>query len=333
MVRETKTTRLAIAGCGRAAEWLYVPALKSARGVRLVAAVDPIAQRHELIASQFDGCIATHSLEAMLDQVQVDAMIVASPPAQHLPMLRTLVSAGLPALVEKPLAPSMQGLDEIAALVRQGEICIAVGYNRRFRDPVAKLRQVVQSRLPEQPVHVRYVMTSDAVTWSPITGVIDPLEDLGSHQLDLLRFVFNREILTIAAERPNKLTCDLHVTMSGGITAHCTCQQTDRAREDMTIDCGGRHYKLNIGSERIAPAAGPLRQALDLADGVKRKLTRSRSSFKASYTRQLEAFVAQVRGGEASDALATFDDGVAVIQAVDAARGAADRRNQEIHLT
>ncbi|MGA2767363.1 MAG: hypothetical protein ABSF24_03495 [Candidatus Bathyarchaeia archaeon] len=42
-------------------------------------------------------------------------------------------------------------------------------------------------------------MITDIQAWSPIHGAVDPLDDLGSHQLDLLSFIYNREIVAISA--------------------------------------------------------------------------------------------------------------------------------------
>jgi predicted dehydrogenase len=327
--------RLAIFGCGRAAERLYVPALAHVPEARLVAAFDPVAARRELIAGATADCRAYASAEALLQNAHVDAVIVASPPETHLAAATLALCAGVPVLVEKPLATSVNEARQLAALQAAARLPLAVGLNRRWWPPAERLRAIIAERgcastAAAGRATVEMCITSDVGAWSPVSGVRDPLDDLGTHQLDLLRYLFDREIVSVAARRTAPLEIRMTVRLEGGVSASCLAGQTDRSQEQISVTCGGTRYRIRTGSERVAPEGGGVRRALDLADGMRRRLTRGRSGMRRSFERQLRGFVECVRSGSAPRA--SVADGIAVLRAVEAARASALADGAEVTL-
>jgi len=327
--------RLAIFGCGRAAERLYLPALAHVPEARLVAAFDPVAARRELIAGATPDCRAFASAEALLQSAHVDAAIVASPPETHLAAAALAMCAGVPVLIEKPLATSVDEARQLAALQAESRLPVAVGLNRRWWPPAERLRAVLAERECASSdaagrTTVDMCMTSDVGAWSPVSGVRDPLDDLGTHQLDLLRYLFDREIVAVAARRTAPLEIRMTVRLEGGVSATCLAGQSNRSQEHVAVTCGGTRYRIRTGSERVAPDGGVVRRALDLSDSVRRRLTRGRSGMRRSFERQLRGFVECVRSGAAPRA--SVADGIAALRAVEAARASAAAGGAEVSL-
>jgi len=84
---------------------------------------------------------------------------------------------------------------------------------------------------------------------------------------------------------------------------------------------------VRAGSERLRPAEGVGRRAIDVWDSAVRRLLRGRGSLTRSYEHQLRAFLACVRSG--APASPGPADGIAALHAIEAARrsleqGAAD---------
>ena len=105
--------RLGLVGCGRLAERGYAPALARAAGVRLAAVADPVRTRCEAVGP---GVPAFPSAGELLDARAADVLVLATPAASHLPDSRLAAAAGVPTLVEKPPAPTLQETTELAAL-------------------------------------------------------------------------------------------------------------------------------------------------------------------------------------------------------------------------
>lgn len=317
---------IGLIGCGRAAERLYVPAFAQAPEVSLVAAVDSVEERRRLVAEQVPGCTAYGTLSDAMSGRALAAVVIATPPHTHVPIAIEALRLGLAVLVEKPLAPTPAGLDELAAAA-EGRT-LAVGYNRRFWRPVVQLRDALHSAGDVRGAQATLVMSSDASAWGALSGVPDPLDDLGSHQLDLLRFVFGREIERVTLESADAHRTEFHVELSGGIRARCTAAQADMSQERIEVVAGGRRFVVRLGSERAWPAGGVRRRGLDVLDGVHRRVVRQKSSHKRSYSLQLQAFAALVRCGDPGR-LATLADGAAVVRVIDQARRSVERQATE----
>jgi len=325
----TGPLRLGILGCGRAAERLYLPALAHVPEARLAAAFDPVQARRELIASAVPGCRPCDSAEALL-RAGVDAVIVATPPETHVASAGPVLQAGLPVLVEKPLATTVGEGEELAAQQAASGVPLAVGFNRRWWEPAVQLRRMLGEAPATNGTTVGMVITSDVRGWGALSGVYDPLDDLGTHHLDLLRYLFGREIVAISARRTAPMEIRMAVRLDGGVVAECLAAQTERSQERVAVARGGRRYLIRTGSERVRPERGPARRALDVADSVRRRLTRGRSSMRRSFEQQLRGFVECVRGGSAPRA--GVADGLAALRAVEAARASAAADGREVRL-
>jgi predicted dehydrogenase len=309
---------IGILGCGRAAERLHLPALARLPDARLTAAYDPLADRRDLLARAAPGCRAFASPEALLAARVVDAIIVASPPETHAELAILSLQAGLPVLVEKPLAPTLEEATWVRAEERAARVPVMVGFNRRWWDPAKALRRTLALAEDDAEVSVETTIMSDLDGWGAVAGPLDPLDDLAVHHFDLLRYLLDREISTVRARRDAAREISLELTFHGGGSARCRAGFGGRSEERVEIGSNGHGYTIRAGSERHSPANGPVRGALDLTDSVRRRVLRRRGSLTRSYERQMVAFVAAVRGSAPASPGTT--DGIAALQATEAAR-------------
>lgn len=306
-----------ILGCGRAAERLHLPALARIAGARLTAAYDPGPERRDLIARAAPGCRAFESVEALLAARVVDAVIVASPKETHAELTIKALQAGVPALVDAPLASSLDEAAWMRAEERAAKVPTMVGFNRRWWEAAEALRYHLAASAEDAAASVETVLVSDGARGAE-GGSADALHDLVVHHLDLLRYLLDREIATIKGQRDAAGLLSLDMTFHGGGSASCLAGFGERAEETITVRTGGKRHLIRAGSDRHSPPEGTIRRALDAADALRRRLTGRRDSLAASYERQLRAFVSVVRG-ESSPNPGTVD-GIAVVQAVEAAR-------------
>lgn len=322
--------RLGLLGCGRAAERLHVPAIGRATATRLAGVFDPIRSRRELIASGQAGCRVFESAESLVDSGGVDAVIVASPAESHVEMASLALRASLPVLVEKPLAGSLGDGQRLEAVQRSTGVPVMVGLNRRWWAPALRLRQRL-ARAGHGPAAVRMEITSDVSGWSPLSARSNALDDLGTHQLDLLRFLFRCEIETVRATQPAPAEFQLNVRLEDGTTATCIAAYRDRSQEVIQVSVGSERSCLRAGSERIWPASGGIRRVLDISDTVHRRMVRRRGALSRSYTQQLISFVACVRGR--TPASPCLYEGLAVLRAMVAARASLVSGGADVAIT
>lgn len=135
-------TRIAIAGAGVIGQAHIAAALGSAT-VRLSAIVDPSPGAAVLAARA--GVPLYGTLEALLAEDRPDGLVLATPNALHVPQGLQCVAAGLPFLLEKPLATTVAEGEVMVRAVEQAGIPVLVGHHRAHSAIMARAKEVVQS--------------------------------------------------------------------------------------------------------------------------------------------------------------------------------------------
>jgi len=273
-----------------------MPAAARVADVRVVAVADRDRARCEAVAP---GVAAYDDAEA-LSAAGVDAVVVATPVEAHFSDARSIASAGLPALVEKPPAPDADGARRLAALDPPPWI----GFNRRFE--VAALRAATGGRRLRLGIALHYRRAS----WAPLEVRDEALLDVGPHAVDLALW-FAGPIRRVRAVALSPERCHLQLELARG-NALISCA-TDRVfREDVVVrdESGSLLGRVSRGG---------------LARGIVARLRPpTEHALVESLAAELESFVAAVRGSDPG-VLATAEDGVAAMAAIDAARVAAAR--------
>ena len=233
----------------------------------------------------------------------VDALVVATPPHSHLADAQAAAAAGLPSLVEKPPA----GDATQARLLAQLEPPPWIGFNRRFEPAVRRVRE----ELPEEGrLQLELTFNYRRRSWGAHVVADDPLLDVGTHLLDLARWLTGSEVCRVRAGVLTARRCRFEVELGRG-AASISCANDRPYYEGVKV-------RDDQGSALAASSRG------GLVDAVRARFaSRSASPLVASLTEELAAFCDAVRGGSGSG-LATADDGVAAMTAVEGVRRSAD---------
>lgn len=146
----------------------------------------------------------------MLDTEKLDGVVVALPNHLHAPVSIECLERGLPVLVEKPIAGTLEDADQMIAAVERTGIPILVGHHRRFSPFCVRVREAfANGELGE--------LVGASVLWAMLkpkdyfnaewrtkkaTGG-GPLLINVIHNIDDLRYMTQREITRIYAETSN----------------------------------------------------------------------------------------------------------------------------------
>jgi predicted dehydrogenase len=154
----------------------------------LVAVVDADAGRAGALAEEL-GCAAATSGEELVGRV--DAVSVAVPTVHHAAVAVPLLEAGIPCLVEKPLAADLEQADRILDAGRRGGAALAVGHVERFQPGVR-----VVAELGLRP---RFIECHRLSTFSFRSMDIGVVHDLMIHDLDLVLHLMGDDVVEIDA--------------------------------------------------------------------------------------------------------------------------------------
>ena len=196
----SKIIRWGIIGCGNVTEVKSGPAYQKTPGFELVAVMrrdlakaQDYAQRHGIAKFYNDA-------QSLIDDPEVDAVYIATPPDSHKEYALLVGAAGKPCCVEKPLAPSHADCREIVAAFSQKNIPLFVAYYRRSLPRFEKVKEILESGKIGSVRHVNWQLhkaasaidKSGEYNWRTDKQVARGgyFDDLASHGLDLFAFYF-----------------------------------------------------------------------------------------------------------------------------------------------
>ena len=133
-----RVTRIGFIGAGGIAQ-RHFGVLDQFEDVAIVAIADVDEGRAQDAAARF-GARAFADADAMLAEVELDAVYICVPPFAHGTPERAALAAGLPFFVEKPVALDLATAEAIAAEVAAAGLVTAVGYHWRYLDTVDEVR-------------------------------------------------------------------------------------------------------------------------------------------------------------------------------------------------
>jgi predicted dehydrogenase len=82
--------------------------------------------------------------EDMLASAKLDAAIVATPNAMHVPAGLACAAAGVPMLVEKPIAETVEAARQLTTAAQRAGVALLVGHHRRYNPVIALAREIVR---------------------------------------------------------------------------------------------------------------------------------------------------------------------------------------------
>ncbi|MGK7396331.1 MAG: Gfo/Idh/MocA family protein [Candidatus Cyclobacteriaceae bacterium M3_2C_046] len=197
----SKPIKWGIIGCGDVTEKKSGPAFNKIEGSSLVA----VMRRNSAKAQDY---AARHKVPKWYDQAdllvndkEVDAVYIATPPDSHLHYTEMVAKAGKPVYVEKPMALSFQECQAMIDACKAHKVPLFTAYYRRSLDYFNKVKELLEQNLLGKIhlVRVNLVMparqedlSKDTLPWrvKPEISGGGYFMDMASHQLDILDYFF-----------------------------------------------------------------------------------------------------------------------------------------------
>lgn len=140
---DTDRVRIAVIGNGDAASMVLGDVVQS-NHFDVVAAVDTDPRAQARFIERFGGPVFL-SVEALLDQVEIDGVYIATPTKLHENQTLTCLNAGIHVLVEKPISTTLDAAKSMIALARAKGLTLMVCHKRSVDRPIIAMWQVIES--------------------------------------------------------------------------------------------------------------------------------------------------------------------------------------------
>ncbi|MFQ5649511.1 MAG: Gfo/Idh/MocA family protein [bacterium] len=191
-----------IIGCGSVTEVKSGPAFNKVPGSKVVAVMRRSGDKARDYAQRHGVPKWTDNADALIDDPEVHAVYVATPPDSHCDYTIRAARAGKPVYVEKPMARTFQECERMIAACREANVPLFVAYYRRCLPNFLKVKDLVDSGAIGEVRFATIQLVYPAVWEKPLRRESLPWRvqpeiagggyffDLASHQLDFLDFLF-----------------------------------------------------------------------------------------------------------------------------------------------
>jgi len=348
--KENRTLRVGVLGCGPIAQAAHFESCTKARNADLYAICDVADDLRDRMAATHAPTVSYNDYDKMLADPQLEAVIIATSDAFHVPAALRALAAGKHVLCEKPLATSVEEAESLRAAVQASGCVLQVGHMKRYDAGLQAAKTFIDGPMGQlvalkawycDNTH-RYAMT-DAVQPLMVTSKNarkpseNPKADLdryymlahGSHLVDTARY-FAGELVAVDARLLNRagMRCwFVDVEFANGVLGHLDL--TVAVRMDW-------HEGFQIYGEQgsiLGKTYNPWyykSSEVDIfheSDGSTHRVLGADGHF---YRRQLEGFADTVLNGTPQTG-ANIEDGIASVRAMVAIAQSA-RSGQPVRL-
>ncbi|MBI1966842.1 MAG: Gfo/Idh/MocA family oxidoreductase [Gemmatimonadetes bacterium] len=287
-----RPVRVGVIGTG-ALGFHHARLLRRLPGVEFAGIYDSDPARAAHVARELDT-VAHPSLHALLDRIE--AVTVAVPTSAHTEVGLAVLSRRIAALIEKPLADTVAGAEQLVRVAAEQRVILQVGHVERFN-------RAVRAAAPylEEP---RFLQTERLAPFQPRGTDVAVILDLMIHDLDLVLELVRSGVTEVRATGVPVLTphvdiANARVEFANGAVANITASRVSRERTRklrifqptgyFSLDLAqgnGHFYRLKPGWQSLG--------ATKLEDIVEH--VRLEAPEAESLKLELESFIRAVRG-------------------------------------
>jgi predicted dehydrogenase len=189
--------------------------------------VDSSAERRAFVESNFPLSRALEQSETVLDDPSVNGIVIATPAASHFCLAKQALEAGKHVFVEKPLATSVNEVDELGRRAAERNLVVMTGHTFVYNSAVRYVKKLIDSgELGE----LRYIY-SQRLNLGRIRSDIDALWNFAPHDISIIQYWLGDpepisvgrqgmaymqegidDVVFLSLEYPGKVIANIHVS-------------------------------------------------------------------------------------------------------------------------
>ena len=186
-----RNLRIALIGYGFAGSVFHAPLITATPGLEIAAVVTRSPDRARRAGTEHPDAAIVGEVSVVFDHASdYDGVVVATPHASHAALAVAALEAGLPVVVDKPIAETTAQAGLIAAAAERSGVAATVFQNRRFDSEILTLKKYLAELTLGQIVRFesRYLFYEPDVSAKDAQPAADSagglVLDLGSHVVD-----------------------------------------------------------------------------------------------------------------------------------------------------
>ena len=206
MNRMSNPIRVCLVGAGRAAKVHANSLANHVPDGEVVGVVDTHPDALKDTGDQFGIDARFETLDAALDSLEFEAVVITTPTFTHKPLAVMAAEAGKHVFLEKPMALRIAECDEIIEAVTRKEVCLQLGFMRRFAPEFVAAAQRIQAGEIGRPMMIKSLSHGPGLPppWArDLKKSNGLLAEVNSHDWDCTRWLMDSNPQRVYAEVAN----------------------------------------------------------------------------------------------------------------------------------
>jgi predicted dehydrogenase len=248
--------KFGLIGAGGIAQ-AYAQAFETCEAAELVAVADVRLDAAKAMAER-SNCKYFDSHQAMAENVELDAVIICTPPVSHPEISIYFLERDIHVLCEKPLSISVNSAREMLLAADRSKAMLTMGSKFRYAEDVVKAKSIIASGILGEIVLFENAFTgrvdmSNRWNANPVVSGGGVLIDNGTHSVDIMRYFLGplSDVQVVEGKRiqglPVEDTVRIFVKSMSGIVGNIDLSWSLNKELDWYIRIYGSNGTISVG--------------------------------------------------------------------------------------
>jgi len=189
--------------------------------------VDLSEDRRNFVKGLYPAIVTTDQIGDIFNDTEIEAVIVATPVASHFDLTMKVLESGKHVLVEKPMATTVEEIQQIGKLAKEKGLVAMVGHTFLFNAAVRYIKKFIDSG---ELGDIRYIY-SQRINLGRIRNDVDALWNLAPHDISIIQYWLDEpepihvtrkgmdyvqkgidDVVFMNIEYPNNIIANIHVS-------------------------------------------------------------------------------------------------------------------------
>ena len=224
-------------------------------------------ERRDYVKALYPSIIVTDNIQQALDDESIDALVIATPVTFHYDQSIKALQSGKNILVEKPMATTIEEVDQIGILAEQNNLVAMAGHTFLYNSAVRYVKKLIDGG---DLGDIRYIY-SQRLNLGRIRSDVDALWNFAPHDVSIIQYWLEdlkpvnisrkgmdyiqngvADVVFMNIEYPNRVIANIHVSW---LDPHKIRKMTVVGSEKMVVYDDISENKVNIydkGIDRMA---------------------------------------------------------------------------------
>ncbi len=161
--------------------------------LKYICDLDP--EKLARLSQQLPGTNATSDLEAVLDDYEVQAVVIATPGPTHYALCKRALEHGKDVYVEKPFVLQVEHAEDLIEIARRQQRVLMVGHLLEYHPVINQLRELIQNN---ELGDIYYIYTQ-RLNLGTVRRDENALWNFAPHDISAILYLLNREPTDVCA--------------------------------------------------------------------------------------------------------------------------------------